>query len=175
MPLTPGPSPGGRGEEEGHVQPPGDNALYRRDRLMEVESSWLDGFWEVDVHRALLARGETLAMSDRAVVAFLGGVGLGSMARQRFRHGRRYGLGRSGDLGIVARWARVAGAPVVPPLLCGRAFRALRGRGMAMGPWLPALAPLIWLATAWAIGEAVGTWPVARKRGSMTRRIGEVA
>ena len=166
FPAPPGPS---------QIDPPGDNALYRRDRLMDVESSWLDGFWEVEVHEALRERGESLAMSDRAVVTFLGGVGLATMAHQRFRHARRYAVGRSAGLGTMTRLARVVAAPLVPPLLGWRIFRALRARGASLAPWLPALLPMAWLASAWAIGEGVGTWSHDRKRQPMTRRIGEVA
>lgn len=147
------PLPGPSGSE-----PPGDNALYRRDRLMEVESSWIDGFWEVDVHRALRDRGHSLAMAEDAVVTFEGGVGLTAMARQRWAHARRYGAGRSGGLGRSARLARVAACPIVPPLLCGRIVAALRARGLALTPWLPAAPELAVLASAWALGEAAGTW-----------------
>src|SRR5205823_4615322 len=77
------------------VDPPGDNALYRCDRLMDVESSWVDGFWEVEVHRALRDRGEILSMAEDAVVTFEGGLGLTSMIRQRWSHARHYGSGRS--------------------------------------------------------------------------------
>ncbi len=139
------------------VEPPGDNALYRRDRLMEVESAWVDGFWEVDVHRALRDRGHSLAMAGSAVVTFEGGVGLASMARQRLIHARRYGAGRSKGIGAMARLARVAACPLVPPLLCGRIAAALKARGMGLAPWLPAVPSLLVLASAWAIGEAAGT------------------
>ena len=140
------------------VDPPGDNALYCRDRLMEVESAWLEGFWEVDVHRALRDRGHSLTMAGSAVITFEGGIGLASMARQRVAHARRYGAGRSKGLGTMARLVRVAVCPLVPLLLCGRIFAELRARGMALAPWLTALPGLVALASAWAIGEAVGTW-----------------
>jgi hypothetical protein len=140
------------------IGPPGDNALYRRERLMEVESAWVDGFWEVDVHHALRDRGDTFAMADSAVVCFEGGIGLRSMVRQRVRHARRYGAGRSQGLATTARLARVLASPLVPPLLCGRIVRALRARGMALRPWLGSLPSLLVLASSWAIGEAVGTW-----------------
>jgi hypothetical protein len=140
------------------VDPPGDNALYRRDRLMAVESSWVDGFWEVEVHRALRERGDTLAMAEEAIVTFKGGVGLASMIRQRWAHARRYGAGRSIDLGTVARLTRALACPMVPPLLLARIIAALRTRGMVARPWLPALPALAALASAWAVGEAVGTW-----------------
>ncbi len=146
------PPPEGR-----RVLPPGENALYRRDRLAEVESSWSDGFWEVEVQRALIARGHRLAMSRSAVVGFEGGTGLASMARQRFAHARRYGRFRSSGVGIGRRLLRATSAPLVPPLLIARIAGALRGRGMAPGPWVAALPALTALASAWAVGEAWGT------------------
>jgi hypothetical protein len=149
FPPLPGPS---------RVDPPGDNALYRRDRLMEVESSWADGFWEVEVHRALRDRGANLSMADSAVVTFGGGVDLSTMIRHRWAHARRYGAGRSMGLGTMARLARLAAFPMVPPLLFGRIMAAIRARGMALGPWLPALPGLAIMTSAWAMGEAVGTW-----------------
>lgn len=141
-----------------HAAPPGDNALYRRDRLMEVATSWLGGFWEVEVHRALRDRGETLAMAREAVVTFVGGCGLGSMIAQRWAHAHRYGVGRSRPLGTMARLARIAVGPMIPPLLLTRAIARLGARGMAMAPWLSAVPSLAILSTVWAMGEAVGTW-----------------
>jgi hypothetical protein len=140
-----------------HIDPPGDNALYPRDCLMDVESAWINGFWEVVVHKALRDRGETLVMAESAVVTFEGGIGLRSMTRQRLRHAMRFGSGRSRGLGPLARLGRVVAAPLVPPLLCVRIARSLRERKMGRRPWLPALPRLIWLASAWAIGEAAGT------------------
>lgn len=146
------------------IEPPGDNALYRRDRLMRVRSSWRDGFWETEVHRALRDQGESLAMAEGAVVAFLGGDGLRAMIGQRFRHARRYAIGRSSGLGPAARSIRVATSPLVPPLLGWRIARTLRERDIDLRPWLAAGPAWLALATIWAIGEALGTWaggPVA--------------
>jgi hypothetical protein len=97
-------------------------------------------------------------MAEEAVVTFEGGVGLASMIRQRWAHARRYGAGRSIDLGTVARLTRALACPIVPPLLLARIIAALRTRGMVARPWLPALPALAVLASAWALGEAVGTW-----------------
>ena len=142
--------------DAGSVEPPGDNALYRRDRLIDVAESWADGFWENDVHRALRAQGEILAMAGSAVVSFQGGIGLGAMVLQRFAHARCYGKGRSKRMSLVSRLARAACWPLVPPLLAGRIVGSLRTRRMSLRPWLPALPGLVLLASAWAIGEAVG-------------------
>jgi len=139
------------------AEPPGENALYRRDRLFEIESSWLGGFWEAEVHRALRDRGYVLTMSDRAIATFEGGVGLIAMIGQRLAHARKYGEGRSAGLSLGGRLARVASAPLVPPLLCARIAARLRSRGMGLGPWLASAPSLMAMATAWAVGEAAGT------------------
>jgi hypothetical protein len=139
-------------------EPPGDNALYRRDRLCAVESSWKQGFWEVEVHQALRKRGETLAMADRAVATYEGGTRLFVMSRQRVRHAKHYGASRSRGSSTAARMVRVAASPLVPPLLCGRIVRNLRGRGLRLVPWITSLPRLLLLASAWAVGEAIGTW-----------------
>ena len=138
------------------VLPPGENSLYRRDRLDEVRSSWLDGFWEVEVQRDLLARGHELAMSPSSLVTFEGGSGLTRMAGQRFRHALRYGRFRSSGLGPMARLARLGSTPFVPPLLLARAASNLRRRGLSPVPWLAGLPSLAVLASTWAVGEACG-------------------
>ena len=149
------------------IEPPGDNALYRRDQLIRVRSSWADGFWEAEVHRALRDEGESLAMAEGAVVDFEGGDGLRAMIGQRFRHARRYAAGRSSGLGPAARSIRVAASPLVPPLLGWRIARSLRDREIGLAPWLAAGPAWLALATSWAIGEVLGTWvggPVATPR-----------
>ena len=139
-------------------EPPGDNALYRRSKLIEVESAWIDGFWEVDVHNALRDRGEWLSMAPDAAVIFAGGTSFVSMIRQRFRHALRYGCGRSRGWSGTARLSRVLACPIVPIVLGSRAIRTLRSRRIPLLHWLPSLPSFLLMASAWAIGEAVGFW-----------------
>ena len=148
FPPLPGPA---------RVDPPGENALYRRDRLAEVESSWADGFWEVAVHRALRDLGHSLAIAESAVVRFEGGTVLADMLRRRFAHARNYGESRSAGLGPRARLARAVMGPAVPPLLAARALLALRARRIATLPWLSCLPAFLAMASAWAAGEVAGT------------------
>ncbi len=156
------------GDGRGPALPPGENALYRRDRLDQVGSSWADGFWEVEVQRALLDRGLELATSASSLVAFEGGTGLALMAGQRFRHAVRYGSSRSIGLSPARRIARIGGAPLVPPLLLARAAGNLRRRAISPGPWLAGLPSFLALASAWAVGEAIGVVlsPVAGRKAS---------
>lgn len=142
----------------GPIEPPGDNALYRRDRLAGLEPLWADGFWEVPILRALRDRGEATAMAPGAVVEFVGGAGLGPTLAQRLRHARRFGAARSRGDGLARRLARTAAAPLVPPLLVARAVAALRRRRLPLAPWAAAAPGLALLASAWAAGELAGTW-----------------
>ncbi|SIO15282.1 Glycosyl transferase family 2 [Singulisphaera sp. GP187] len=148
------------------TEPPGDNALYRRDALVGLETVWEAGFWEVEIHRRLRDRGATLGMANEAVVEFQGGGGLGLALRQRRDHARHYGAARGGRMTRAERLMRSAAAPLVPALLIRRITAALAQRGRGIGPWLSALPSLSLLLAAWSAGETTGTWlgPPARGR-----------
>jgi hypothetical protein len=139
-------------------EPPGDNALYRRDALDGLSPVWQRGFWEVEVHRALRAQGRAIGWSDRAVVEYRGGDRIRPTLSRRFSHARRYGSGRARGRGLGYRLTRTILAPTIPALLGFRAIRSLRKHpeaGRSMAATLPALVPIL---TAWAIGEAIGSW-----------------
>jgi hypothetical protein len=139
------------------VEPPGENALYRRSKLTGLESLRRRGFWEAAVLHELRGRGECLAMSDDAVLEYLGGSRLVPTLCQRIRHARLYGAWRAKGAGFTSRLARSTIAPAVPALLLGRIARHLHQRGERLAPWLSAATPLGVLVTAWAMGEAIGT------------------
>jgi hypothetical protein len=140
------------------IEPPGDNALYRRASLDRLEPLWRAGFWEVEVHRRLRERGERLTMAADAVLEFRGGARLGPALRQRRDHARHYGAARAQRMSSGERIARSAAAPVVPAVLIRRIAAVLAARGKPLGPWVPAFAPLSLLLAAWSVGEAEGTW-----------------
>ncbi len=155
-----------RDRTDGLVEPPGDNALYRREALSGLEPLREGGFWEVEVHRQLRRRGLRLAMADDAVVDFQGGGSLVQAIRQRRAHARHYGSARASRMRNGERLVRSAAAPVVPAILLRRIAAALAARGQGVGPWLSALPHLSLLLAAWSIGEATGTWlgPPADRR-----------
>jgi len=140
------------------TEPPGDNALYRRDRLQGLESTWESGFWEAEVHRALTARGERLVMAPEAMVEFQGGGTLLSILRQRRDHAWHYGAARGARMSLAERFARSAAAPLVPAVLVRRILSTLNGRGRRISPWLSAVPSLSLLLAAWTAGETAGTW-----------------
>jgi hypothetical protein len=157
--------------DPGRLEPPGDNAAYRRDRLGGLESLWEGGFWEVEIHRALRARGERLTMAEGAVTVLRGVGPLFPLIAQRYAHARSYGASRARGLGTRARLARIAAAPVVPAVLLWRIGSALTARGRSLLPWLPTLPYLLPLLAAWSLGEArgMGAGLLGRRRDRSVR------
>ena len=143
--------------ESSMFAPPGDNAIYRRADLDAIDSSWRDGFWEVEVHSALRAIGKSVTMASGAIVVFAGGCRFRSALSHRLAHARRYGAGRSEGLGLAARLGRSLASPLVPPLLLTRIVRNLRSRGEPLGDWVSAMPYLGALLATWSFGEAWGT------------------
>ena len=113
-------------------------------------------------------------MAESAVVTFEGGVGLGSMIRQRCAprpavRGRT--VGRA--WGRWPGWPGWLACPLVPPLLCRPDRPVAAGPRDGPGPWFRPCRRLALLASAWAIGEAVGTLLVPgppRTRAEVVRR-----
>ena len=172
--------------EPGTIEPPGDNALYRRDALPPI-----DGFWESRVHGILRERGESVVFEPEAIVTFHGSsrrrrqhshVAKGSvitnewsLLNQRFLHAWNYGSDRSRRLGWRWALARTLLAPLVPLALLSRIGRNLASKNIRPRHWLPALPFLLPLLAAWCWGEVVGYWlkpPRPRLLLSRSRRIG---
>ncbi len=140
------------------IEPPGDNAVYVRDRLDGLEALWEEGFWEVEVHRALRQRGEPVVMASKGAVVHSGDGRFFPLLRQRHAHARHYGASRARRFGTADRLARIALSPVVPVVLLGRIVAALTARGQSLRPWIPALPYLLPLLAAWSLGEARGIY-----------------
>ncbi|MGE3818694.1 MAG: glycosyltransferase [Isosphaeraceae bacterium] len=139
------------------IDPPGDNVIYRRDRLTGLEPLWAAGFWEIEIHRRLRERGESLVMAPEAILRFQGGSPRIRTLIQRFSHARKYGSDRTRDLNRAGRLVSAARAPLVPPLLASRCLRALRAREESIVPWSTSFPALALILGAWASGEAWGT------------------
>jgi Glycosyl transferase family 2 len=138
--------------------PPADNALYRRDRLLGLDSIIDQGFWEVSVHRNLRARGERLAFAPGAIVDFQGGPRRSVTFSQRFAHARHYSSDRSRKWSRAHRMARLAATPLLPAVLLERIVRTLRTRKESVGFWISAAPDLALLLASWSLGEAAGLW-----------------
>ena len=134
---------------------PGDNAMYDRSVLDEHRSLLADGFWEVELHRALRAKGQTLVMVQSAAAEFGRSFPLAPISRHRFAHGRHFGAWRVREKADSA--SRIAfTAPAVPLVLLVRIARRVLRSGRSLPGFLIAAPLILWLAACWALGEAVG-------------------
>jgi hypothetical protein len=146
----------------------GDNAAYDRASLRAVERKHDTGFWEVDVHARFRELGKGLALVDGATARFGGKISLRAMAGRRFAHGRHSGAFRV-EQGIRTRWQMVLGAPLVPAVLLLRVARRVARVPAHWWSFLTSLGAFIVLATAWAMGEAIGAWTALPTRREALR------
>jgi glycosyl transferase family 2 len=142
----------------------GDNCAYERRRIPGHAWSRRDGFWEVDVNRAIEESGDTVAWAASAVAEFGKSFSMRSIARHRFEHGRLFG--RSRVSGGESRARILVSSPLVPFVLVSRIARRLRGRAGYTKRFVASLPYILLLATCWASGEAAGAihGPVADRR-----------
>jgi hypothetical protein len=135
---------------------PGDNAVYRREELETVHTTFRDGFWEPEVNRALHERGERLRQSPRLIAYQCRSSGFRSFLRQRLTHGRAYGGQRGRRFSTGRNLAAVPAAAVVPFVLLTRTTREVLSRGRLRMPFVLSLPVLFVYDVAWALGEAAG-------------------
>ncbi|GAC1475154.1 MAG: hypothetical protein NVSMB9_27010 [Isosphaeraceae bacterium] len=138
------------------LEPPGDNALYPRDRLVKLDRQLSQGFWEAEVHRVLRGQGEHFTMAQDAVVTYSGGGQWLTTLRQRHGHAYQFGACRSQRMSRSHRLVQLAAGPLVPLILFQRIVAALRTRRLPLRPWASALPGLSLLLSAWAWGEMKG-------------------
>ena len=133
-----------------------DNAAYRRDSLMSCSAQWQEAFWEPDVHRQLLARGERLLFNPSMIVYVCHHGPVSDMARQRYLHGWWFGAQRTNDANVTTRLLRVLSSPAIPLVLFVRIVRRLSSKGRLSLRQLRSL-PLLWVyLLSWSYGEFRG-------------------
>lgn len=134
----------------------GDNASYKRPALDRHRALWHAGFWEPEVHTALIQEGYALWRTPAVVVYHKRSFsGLG-FVRNRFWHGRQFGFDRGSRIGAGRRLVHVLGAPLVPLVLLLRVAREVWTKKRHTQKFLLSL-PLIGVFyLSWAVGEASG-------------------
>jgi hypothetical protein len=142
---------------------PGDNAAYLREAVMRHADLLYDGFWEVEFHRRFEREGLSLQMTPDARATFVGPVSFGAMFRQRFRHGKEFGISRVLRHG-ESRAKLLLAAPLVPFVLMARIGKRAAAVPRTRGRFLAALMPLGVLAGSWAAGEAAGALHAGARR-----------
>lgn len=133
-----------------------DNAVYRRAAILKNADLLRHGFWEPSFHARFRSEGHDLTFDPDLLVEHKGLISGRAFAGARFRHGREFGLARSGGSGVLRRILLVFASPLIPFILFKRvASRTLghpryRGQLVAAAPWLTIF------TLAWSLGEASG-------------------
>lgn len=133
-----------------------DNAVYDRAAILEHPDLLQDGFWEPSFHRRFRAAGRRLALDPELVVVHHGTVSAHSFARQRYLHGRAFGIERAQGADFGRRLLLLLSSPLIPPLLLARIIVRIAKRPRYRGKLVTALPWLIRFTLAWARGEAGG-------------------
>lgn len=137
------------------------NVCYKRRCVEMTRDVWSDRFNEARMHWALKERGESLYLSNDAVVRNETKYrSLAVVLRERFQWGRSFGCARAAQASPIARFGYILASPLIPFVLLVRHWRTQQRLGngrrfvAAARYTLPAL-------VAWTAGE---TW------GAITRR-----
>jgi hypothetical protein len=130
------------------------NVSYKRAALEAVRPAWEQGFNEVTVNAALMARGEKLALcSDIIAYQQRSGLRLGSALRERYIWGRSFGAVRCKVISRPQRIIYAALSPLLPGMVAlkmgSAAWKKRRNFAKFLKP-----SPLIVLPLAsWSFGE----------------------
>ena len=133
-----------------------DNAIYDRAAILEHPDLLRGGFWEPSFHRRFRAAGRKLALDPGMIVVHHGTVPARSFARQRYLHGRTYGIERAERAGFARNLILLLSSPLVTPLLLSRIVGRIASRPRYRAKLIPALPWLLRFTFAWALGEAGG-------------------
>ena len=137
------------------------NVCYKRRCVEMTRDLWSERFNEARMHWALKERGETLYLTNDAVVQNETKYrSLSGVLHERFQWGRSFGCARATYASSMARFGYILASPVIPFVLFARHWRTQRRLGNGRR-FLRAARYTFPVLIAWTAGE---TW------GAITRR-----
>lgn len=132
------------------------NVCYKRRCVETTRDLWSERFNEARMHWTLRERGETLYLTNAAVVQNETTYrSLGGVLRERFQWGRSFGCARATHASPVARFGYVLASPAIPFVLFVRHWRTQQRLGNG-GRFLRAARYVFPVLVAWSAGEAWG-------------------
>lgn len=134
----------------------GDNASYKRQALNQCEEERKDGFWEPFVHARIKQFGGKLVLTPEVLVYHVTSFGFAAFVKNRFQHGRQFGLSRAEALTPLRRTFYILFSFLIPVLLlrrvAGDVFSRKRNRRIFI---LSSPVSFVFFAS-WAVGELSG-------------------
>jgi len=132
------------------------NVCYKRATIESVRELWSERFNEPTVHWALHERGDTLYLSNEAVVDYKTPYeSLAGVLPERFHWGRLFGQVRAKHVSAPQRLAFVVAGPVIPLRLFVRHGVTQSQKGN-LGKFVKASPKMLALLSAWTSGEVWG-------------------
>jgi hypothetical protein len=135
---------------------PGNNMAFRRSELLEVPCKEADGLIEGSVCARLSAQGCQILYVPRMLVTLSACDQRNVSLATRLHHGRIYAASRLKGMGWSAKLLHLAKTTLLPIVLTARTVSAMN----AVSRSSVSFPVLIWvslMASAWALGEAVGS------------------
>jgi hypothetical protein len=133
------------------------NVSYKRAALEQVRSAWEQGFNEVTINAALMARGENLALRPD-IIAYQqrSNLRLGPALRERYVWGRSFGAVRCKVMSPAKRIVYTVLSPLLPGIVALKMSSAAWKRRRNFGKFLKALPFIVLLLASWSFGELLG-------------------
>lgn len=138
------------------VQIAGDNASYRRAALERCADLTAQGFWEYTVNERLHRDGHALLLTPALRVTHACAPSAWQFCRQRFAHGRVFGVWRASVASTARRAVYLAASPAIPFAVLAKITSRVVANGRHVGSFVRALPLVVLFTLAWAGGEALG-------------------
>ena len=135
---------------------PGNNMAFRRTELLGLLREEVNGLIEGRLCALLLAQGRQILHEPRMLVTLSACDQHNVSLATRLHHGRIYAASRLEGRGWPARFLHLAKAMLLPIVLTARAVFAM-GASSRANLRFPVLIWVSLMASAWALGEAVGS------------------
>jgi hypothetical protein len=143
-----------------------DNALYRREDILQNSDLLEDGFWEPSFHRRFRQAGLFLVLDPGLRVIHKNCYTTRQFFQQRLAHGKAFGRDRCESISESRRRMLLLLSPLIPFVFLSKiCLRVLKNRKY-FGKFLISMPWLMMFLTAWGLGEANGYRAGVR----MTRR-----
>lgn len=143
-----------------------DNAVYKREYILEHGELLETGFWEPEFHSRFHSLGLRLALDTSLRVRHQNCYSIKAFCAQRVDHGRAFGRARADRLTKLQTLGFIVISPGLPFLFLAKVVvRVLRLRGIR---WrlAPAILPMALFIACWGFGELRGYVDRIRKRSA---------
>lgn len=133
-----------------------DNALYRREDILEHQDLLEKGFWEPSFHSRFRQKNMTLYLSADLQVTHRNRYSLKQFFKQRLEHGKEFALARVNEISTFKRLVLIVLSPALPVLFLKKIIASIYRQGAYKSKLAKALPWLLLFLLAWGLGEARG-------------------